>query len=83
MTMPIHTHKLDTRWFLCPIPIIKLKKLVDGLDMEDGEKQIIKLYSDDPVSDVDVRAWCLDNGQELGGLEKKGKDFIFKIIVRI
>ena len=83
MTMPMPIHRLDTRGFLCPVPIIKLKKLVDGLNINDGGEQVVVLYSDDPVSDVDVRAWCLDNGQEFAGLEKKGKDFIFEIIVRI
>ena len=79
----MRTHKLDTRGFFCPIPIIKLKKLFSNLSVKEGVEQIVILYSDDPVSDVDVRAWCLDNHQKLLQVEKKGKDLIFKIIVRI
>ena len=83
MTRPMRIHKLDTRGFFCPVPIIKLKKLFSSLSIEDGRKQIVILYSDDPVSDVDVRAWCLDNHQELSDVEQKGEDFIFEIIARI
>lgn len=72
-------HKLDTRGFLCPLPIIKLKKFVGNLESD----CIVELFSDDPVSDLDVPAWCFDNNQTLISVKKKGKCFIFKIKIRI
>tara|TARA_B100000029_G_scaffold41472_3_gene38594 strand:- start:3922 stop:4182 length:261 start_codon:yes stop_codon:yes gene_type:complete len=72
-------YKLDTRGLLCPLPIIRLKKLVESLE----ENYIVRLVSDDPVSDIDVPAWCINNNQELISTKKRGKDFIFSIKIRI
>ncbi len=72
-------HKLDTRGFLCPLPIIKLNKLVGSLKSD----CVIELVSDDPVSDLDIPAWCFDNNQDLISVEKERKCFIFRINIRI
>ena len=45
--------ELDCRGLNCPIPILKTKKAVDGLNTG----QILKMLSTDPGSVNDVQSW--------------------------
>jgi len=67
--------KLDCKGLSCPMPIIKLSKVVKK--MKSGE--ILEMQGTDPGSKTDVPGWCNKTGNEF--LEQKEADgaFIFYI----
>lgn len=66
---------LDCSGLACPMPILKTKKAVDGL--ETG--QILKMIATDPGATSDMEAWTQKTGHELVGSEQEGDKFIFYI----
>lgn len=66
---------LDCSGMSCPMPILKTKKAVDGLQ----EGQVLKMISTDPGSTPDIEAWTQKTGHQLVGTEKDGAKFIFYI----
>ncbi|MEW6030120.1 MAG: sulfurtransferase TusA family protein [Chloroflexota bacterium] len=67
--------ELDCSGLACPMPILKTKKAVDGLQVG----QVLKMISTDPGSVPDVQAWTSKTGQELLGHEEEGGTFTFYI----
>ena len=53
--------ELDTRGLLCPLPVLKLRKLISSI--KQNEK--IKLITDDPAAVVDVPHFCNEQGHHL------------------
>ena len=67
--------ELDTRGLLCPLPVLKLRKLLKS----NKQKDKIKLITDDPAAIVDVPHFCNEQGHQI--LEKfKENDCDFFII---
>lgn len=66
---------LDCSGLACPMPILKTKKAVDGLQMG----QILKMIATDPGSTSDMEAWTKKTGHELVASEQEGGKFIFYI----
>ena len=66
---------LDCSGLSCPMPILKTKKAVDGLQVG----QVLKMIATDPGSLPDVQAWSSKTGQELLGHEQDGSTFTFYI----
>ena len=52
---------LDCSGLNCPLPVLKTKKIMDGLD----SGQVLKMISTDPGSVNDVAAWAKRTGNEL------------------
>ena len=46
--------ELDTRGLLCPLPVLKLRKLIKNIK----QKEKIRLITDDPAAIVDVPHFC-------------------------
>jgi len=67
--------ELDCSGLACPMPILKTKKAVDGLQVG----QTLKMISTDPGSLPDVQAWTAKTGQELSGHEEDAGKFTFYI----
>jgi tRNA 2-thiouridine synthesizing protein A len=67
--------ELDCTGLSCPMPILKTKKAVDGLQVG----QVLKMTATDPGSIPDVKAWSAKTGQELLGYEQEGAKYIFFI----
>jgi tRNA 2-thiouridine synthesizing protein A len=67
--------ELDCVGLACPMPILKTKKAVDGLQLG----QVLKMVATDPGSLPDVQAWSSKTGHELLGYEQDGPKFIFYI----
>ena len=65
------TETLDVLGLLCPEPIIRTAKRVRT--MKPGE--VLEVLSDDPVSDLDMRAWCHSFGHEYLGCEDQSGRF--------
>ena len=66
---------LDCSGMACPMPILKTKKAIDGLQVG----QVLKMISTDPGSVSDVQAWAEKTGHALLGHEKDGDKFVFFI----
>ena len=66
---------LDCSGLACPMPIIKTKKAMDGL--EPG--QVLQMISTDPGSTSDMEAWTNRTGNELVSAEQDGDKYIFMV----
>jgi len=65
----------DFSGLACPMPILKTKKAIDGMQV--GE--VLKMIATDPGSVSDVKAWTAKTGHELLGHEEQDGKFIFYI----
>jgi tRNA 2-thiouridine synthesizing protein A len=64
--------ELDTRGLNCPLPILKAKKALTG--MQSGE--LLKVVSTDAGSVRDFQAFAKQTGNELVDQQTSGADFI-------
>ena len=64
--------ELDTRGLLCPLPVLKLRKLINSVKQTDK----IKLITDDPAAIIDVPHFCDEQGyQILESFKENSYDF--------
>ncbi|MBL6958799.1 MAG: sulfurtransferase TusA family protein [Rhodospirillales bacterium] len=70
------TTMLDTKGMNCPLPILKAKKAIKGLDA--GET--LQVESTDPGSVKDFEAFCRSTGNEL--LESTEADGVFTYLIK-
>jgi tRNA 2-thiouridine synthesizing protein A len=66
---------LDCSGMACPMPILKTKKAIDGLQIG----QVLKMIATDPGSTSDMEAWTQKTGHQLVGTEQEAGKFIFYI----
>jgi tRNA 2-thiouridine synthesizing protein A len=74
MSVP-HDQALDCSGLACPMPIIKTKKAVDGLQVG----QVLKMIATDPGSVSDMDAWTNKTGHELLESEQEDDKYIFYV----
>lgn len=67
---------LDTKGMNCPLPILKAKKAIKGIDS--GED--LKIESTDPGSVKDFEAFCRSTGNEL--LESSEADGVYTFLIK-
>jgi tRNA 2-thiouridine synthesizing protein A len=67
--------ELDCSGLACPMPILKTKKAVDGMQVG----QVLKMIATDPGSIPDIQAWTSKTGHELLEHEQSGEKYIFFI----
>jgi len=70
------TTKLDTKGMNCPLPILKAKKAIKGI--EAGET--LEVESTDPGSVKDFEAFCRSTGNEL--LDSSEADGIYTYMIK-
>lgn len=73
MTETIHT--LDARGLNCPLPILRTKKAITGMDV--GE--ILEITATDPGSVKDLDSFCSQTGHEMLSSRQADDCFIFQI----
>ena len=66
------TIELDTRGLNCPLPILKAKKALAG--MQSGE--LLKVVATDPGSVRDFQAFARQTGNELVEQQTLGDEFV-------
>jgi len=66
---------LDTSGMSCPMPVVKTKKAINGLEI--GE--ILEMIATDPGSIPDMEAWARQTGHELMESHDEGSKFRFLI----
>ncbi len=69
------TIKLDTTGLLCPMPIIEVAKKMRKLK----KGSILEVWSDDPVIQVDLPAWCQSTGNQFIDKKKAGSTIVLHI----
>ncbi len=67
--------ELDARGLSCPLPILRAKKAINGLEAE----QTLKIMATDPGSVEDFEAFCKQTGNELLSSTEEGDEFVFFI----
>jgi TusA-related sulfurtransferase len=70
--MSATTIELDTRGLNCPLPILKAKKALAG--MQSGE--LLKVVATDPGSVRDFQAFARQTGNELVEQQTLGDEFV-------
>ena len=71
--MPIEANvEIDTRGLNCPLPILKAKKALAG--MQSG--QVLKVVATDPMSTRDFQAFARQTGNELVEQSTEADEFI-------
>ena len=53
--------ELDATGLLCPLPVLKARKRLQGLQ----SGQILRVLADDPAAVVDIPHFCTEQGHEL------------------
>ncbi len=74
MSVPFD-QEIDCSGLACPMPIIRTKKAVDGLQVG----QVLKMTATDPGSVSDMNAWTARTGHELLAQEQEGGKYVFFI----
>ena len=67
--------ELDARGLNCPLPILKAKKAINGIESD----QVLKIIATDPGSVKDFEAFCKQTGHELVESAEAGGEFTFLI----
>jgi tRNA 2-thiouridine synthesizing protein A len=66
---------LDARGLNCPLPILRTKKTIAGLN----QGEVLEVVSTDPGSLKDIESFCKQTGNELLSSSQAGSDFVFQI----
>jgi tRNA 2-thiouridine synthesizing protein A len=64
---------LDCTGLACPMPILKTRKAVDGMQVG----QVLKLIATDPGSVSDINAWTRKTGNVLLESERANGKYVF------
>jgi tRNA 2-thiouridine synthesizing protein A len=67
--------ELDARGLNCPLPILRCKKAMNGMDTGG----VLKIVATDPGSVKDFEAFCKQTGNELLETSEEGSEFTFFI----
>ncbi|WP_099354430.1 sulfurtransferase TusA family protein [Fredinandcohnia onubensis] len=67
---------LDAKGLACPMPIVKTKKAIDGL--ESG--QVLEVLTTDKGAKNDLTAWASSTGHEI--LDSKEEDGVLKFYIK-
>ena len=76
----LKTHQLDARRLLCPMPVIKVQKLIEELGSAAIGEQIESICTD-PGAMYDIPAWAKVHGHKL--IESHQDDYEFYITIEI
>ena len=68
--------ELDARGLVCPMPIIKLSKVIKELKVGD----VLEVIANDPAFESDVSTWCEKMGHELAEVSNRGDDMVARIV---
>lgn len=68
-------YELDAAGLLCPLPVLKARKRLDGLKSGDT----LRLIATDPASVIDVPHFCNEQGHHLLSHEASDGRHIFRI----
>ncbi len=70
-----YDHELDAVGLLCPLPVLKARKRLQGLQ----PGQVLRVLADDPAAVIDVPHFCAESGHELAGQGDEGAVQVYYI----
>jgi tRNA 2-thiouridine synthesizing protein A len=70
-----NTHTLDARGLNCPLPILRAKKALSGMQAGD----ILEISATDPGSVKDLDSFCSQTGNEMLSSRQIKDEFHFRI----
>lgn len=73
MDAPDAAHEVDARGLNCPLPILRTKKALAGLQ----SGQLLKVVATDPGSPRDFAAFAKQTGNELVKVDETPKEWTF------
>ena len=73
--MSTTAQELDARGLNCPLPILRAKKALNGL--QNG--QVLRIRATDPGAVKDFDAFCKATGNELVSSGQDGGEYVFQI----
>jgi tRNA 2-thiouridine synthesizing protein A len=73
--MSENLHSLDARGLNCPLPILRTKKALAG--MQAGE--VLEVIASDPGSVKDLDSFCSQTGNEMLSSQSHNGEFQFRI----
>jgi tRNA 2-thiouridine synthesizing protein A len=68
-----HDRELDARGLECPLPILRTKKLLNGM----AAGQVLRVVATDPGATRDFQAFCRQTGHELLQSTRSGPELVF------
>ena len=69
------THELDALGLLCPLPVLKARKRLQGI----ATGEVLMLMTDDPAAVVDVPHFCAEAGHALEDSAEDGPVMVWTI----
>jgi len=66
---------LDVKGLKCPLPVLKIRKAMKSLVAGD----ILEVHTTDPMSVIDVPAYCNESGNGLLSQQSNDAGHVFKI----
>ena len=66
---------LDVKGLKCPLPVLKIQKAMKALSSGD----VLEVHTTDPMSAIDVPAFCNESGNDLLSQVSEDGGHIFKI----
>lgn len=60
--------EIDLTGLYCPMPIIRAREEIDKIAIGDE----LRIKSDDPAAEEDIKRWATRSGQEVIAISKKG-----------
>lgn len=70
-----HPRTLDVTGLLCPLPVLKARKLLNG--MRPGE--VLRILATDPMAAIDIPHFCQEQGHSLLSQGQEGSEFHFLV----
>ena len=70
---------LDARGLHCPVPILKSRKAIKSLKIN----QVLEIITSDPGSMKDIPAWAHVTGQELLSSEERGSSEFYFLVKKL
>jgi len=67
--------ELDVRQLVCPLPILRAKKSLSGMNSD----AVLKVVATDKEAPADFVVFCRQTGNQLLSSEVSGNEFIFYI----
>ena len=71
------TQTVDARRLLCPLPVIRVQRVVDTL----APSTRVQVLCTDPGASHDIPAWCRMHGHTVEGIERRGEEIRIGIVV--
>ena len=69
--------KLDCSGILCPMPVVKTRKAIKGMEIG----QVLEMVSTDPGSMPDMHAWAKQTQHELLDAREEGNN-VFRFFIK-